>query len=198
MNYLAHLYFSAPTPLAWAGSLMGDFVKGPVPEDFPDELRKHLHLHRWLDTYTRQSPAFQNSRSRLDPVYRHARGVLVDVFYDHFLARYWKDYSVQPLGVFAQDVYRGLQSCYDQLSPALQQQLPHMIEHDWLTSYQRPDVVQRVLLRLEERVGGRFSLAAGFVELERHGLLLEKDFYQFMQEVSPRIRSWKLELGIAC
>ncbi|MCK5913136.1 MAG: DUF479 domain-containing protein, partial [Desulfuromusa sp.] len=96
MNYLAHLYLSDPNPLAWAGSLMGDFVKGTVPETLPGELSRHLKLHRHIDSLTQRSEIFQTSRRRLDPHFRHGRSVLVDVFYDHFLANHWDEYSDQP------------------------------------------------------------------------------------------------------
>ena len=191
MNYLAHLYFSDPTPLAWAGSLMGDFVKGAVPATFPEELSRHLKLHRHIDSLTQRSEIFQTSRRRLDPRFRYARSVLVDVFYDHFLACCWDDYSEQPLAEFSQNVYRGLQSCYDLLSPGLQQQLPRMIEYDWLTAYRRPEVVQRVLQRLEERIKHKIPLAAGFPQLELWREELEIDFVAFMDEARQVTTVWK-------
>ena len=193
MNYLAHLYFSDPTPLAWAGSLMGDFVKGPVPVTLPQDLSRHLKLHRHIDSLTQTSERFQSSRRRLDPRFRYARSVLVDVFYDHFLACRWHEFSAVPLADFSQDVYRGLQACYDHLSPGLQQQLPRMIEHDWLTAYRRPEIVQRVLQRLEERLKHKIALAAGFSQLELLHDELENDFVAFMDEAQQFTTAWKLE-----
>ncbi len=191
MNYLAHLYLSDPNPLAWSGSLMGDFVKGAVPTTFAVELSRHLKLHRYIDSFTQRSETFQHSRRRLDVDLRHGRSVLIDVFYDHFLACFWDDYSNQSLADFAQDVYRGLQSCYDHLSPGLQQQLPRMIEHDWLTAYRKPEVVQRVLQRLEERINHKLPIASGFPQLELWRDELEVDFATFMQEVTQEVAEWK-------
>ena len=170
---------------------MGDFVKGPVPNDLPGELSRHLRLHRRIDTYTQQSPAFQQSRRRLDPRFRYARSILVDIFYDHILACNWRQYSAQPLSDFAQDVYRGLHSCYELLPAPLQQQLPHMTEHDWLTSYQDPDVLLRVLHRLEVRLQHKFPLAEGIAELERCQAQLEKDFAAFMIEAGSLVGRWR-------
>ena len=193
MNYLAHLYFSDPTPLAWAGSLMGDFVKGPVPETLPEELSRHLKLHRHIDSLTQTSERFQISRRRLDPRFRYARSVLIDVFYDHFLACRWDEFSAVSLADFSQDVYRGLQSCYDHLSPGLQQQLPRMIEYDWLTAYRRPEIVQRVLQRLQERLKHKIEFAAGFSQLELYHDELENDFVAFMDEAQQVTTVWKQE-----
>ncbi len=192
MNYLAHLYFSDPTPLAWAGSLMGDFVKGALPETLPGQLVRHIRLHRYIDRLTCSDETFQISRRRLDPHFRHARSVLVDIFYDHLLARHWDEYSAQPLAVFAQGVYCGLQECFDVLSPALQQQLPRMIEYDWLTSYRRTETVQRVLIRLEERLRHKVPLAAGFSQLDMWRDELYGDFSQFMADTMTAVAAWKL------
>ncbi|MCK5825603.1 MAG: acyl carrier protein phosphodiesterase [Desulfuromusa sp.] len=191
MNYLAHLYFSDSNPLAWSGSLMGDFVKGAVPVTFPQELSRHLKLHRHIDTLTQRSEIFQTSRRRLDPRFRYARSVLVDVFYDHFLACRWDEYSDQPLAEFSQDVYRGLQFCYDLLSPGLQQQLPRMIEYDWLTAYRQPEIIHRVLQRLEERLKHKIPVASGFSQLELWREELESDFTAFMAEAQQVTTEWK-------
>ncbi len=170
---------------------MGDFVKGTVPETLPEELSRHLRLHRYIDSLTQTSELFQSSRRRLDPCFRYARSVLVDVFYDHFLACRWDEFSPLPLADFSQDVYRGLQACYDHLSPGLQQQLPRMIEYDWLTAYRRPEIVQRVLQRLEERLKHKISLAAGFSQLELLRDELENDFVAFMDEALQVTIAWK-------
>ncbi|SEA11957.1 Acyl carrier protein phosphodiesterase [Desulfuromusa kysingii] len=191
MNYLAHLYFSDPEPLAWSGSLMGDFVKGAVPAALPDELSRHVKLHRHIDHLTQTSELFQISCRRLDPRFRFARSVLVDVFYDHFLACRWDEYSDQPLADFSQDVYRGLQSCYPYLSPGLQQQLPRMIQYDWLTSYRKVETVQKVLQHLEERIQHKIPLAAGFSQLELWRAELETDSIAFMLEAQQVTTAWK-------
>ena len=97
------------------------------------------------------------------------------------------------LADFSQEVYRGLQSCYAFLSPELQQQLPRMIKYDWLASYRRPDVVGRVLLRLEERLGKKIPLAEGYAELGRSREELVRDFSAFMTEVRTLTCEWKLK-----
>jgi len=191
VNYLAHLYLSDPEPLAWSGSLMGDFVKGPIPQSLPRQLARHLRLHRRIDAYTQQSSAFQDSRRRLDPRFRYARSILVDVFYDHFLAQQWPDFADISLFDYSQLVYRGLQQCFTHLPPPLQQLLPRMIEHNWLYSYRRPEVVERVLRRLEERLKHRFPLADGYRELGRLRNVLEEDFAAFMIEIVPLSNKWK-------
>lgn len=187
MNYLAHLYFSAPRPLAWAGSLMGDFFKGSRFGELPDDLVAHLKLHRRLDTFTLNSPPFQASRQRLCPSFGHGRSILVDVFYDHFLACQWESYSFQPLPEFTHGVYCGLRDCHPYLPQRLQEQLPRMIADDWLTSYRQEAVVERVLLRLEQRLGHKIPLARGYEQLRQHRDELQQDFAAFMDATASYV-----------
>ena len=194
MNYLAHLYFSDPDPLAWAGSLMGDFVKGPLGNDFPPQLLRHIKLHRRTDTYTRDSVPFQDSRRRIDPRFRHGRSGMVDVFYDHLLAAQWDDYHAQSLEEFSLQVYAGLNEVFDLLSPGLQRILPGMAERNWLLSYRDEWVVKRVLLRLEERIGHRLPLAEGFTELSRLRKVLESDFEFFMHQANRFVCEQKCQV----
>ena len=170
---------------------MGDFHKGSKFTGMADELVRHIRLHRYVDGLTRTSDFFQNSRKQIDPAFRHARSVLVDVFYDHFLACYWERFSLYPLADFAASVYGGLESCYAYLSPGLQQQLPYMINHNWLLSYRQPDTVQRVLVRLEQRLGGKVSLAEGFDQMILYREPLETDFFLFMNETALMVADWK-------
>jgi acyl carrier protein phosphodiesterase len=194
MNYLAHLYFSDPDPLAWAGSLMGDFVKGTLGNEFPPQLLRHIKLHRRLDTYTRDSVPFQDSRRRIDPRFRHGRSVMVDVFYDHLLAAKWDDYHAQPLEEFSLQVYAGLEDVFDLLSPGLQLILPRMSERNWLLSYRDELVVKHVLQRLEERIGHRLPLAEGYTELSRLRDVLDSDFEVFMHQANGFVCEQKTQV----
>jgi acyl carrier protein phosphodiesterase len=197
MNYLAHLYFSAPRPLAWAGSLMGDFFKGRHFGELPDDLVTHLKLHRRLDTFALDSPPFQISRQRLCSSFGHGRSILVDVFYDHFLACQWENYSSEPLPAFADGVYSGLRACHHYLPARLQEQLPGMIAGDWLTSYRQEEVVERVLLRLEQRLKHKIPLARGYAQLHQHRDELEQDFTAFMTAAAGYVASLQ-SAGASC
>jgi acyl carrier protein phosphodiesterase len=105
MNFLAHLYLADRRPDALLGSLMGDFVKGPLQGRFPPELTRALSQHRKVDAFTDAHPMVRVSRARMPPARRRFAGIMVDVFYDHFLALHWEDYADQPLEAFAHEVY---------------------------------------------------------------------------------------------
>lgn len=193
MNYLAHLYFSDSEPLAWAGSLMGDFLKGPLPEDVDPQLLKHLRLHRKIDSFANSNQHFQQSCERLDRRYRFGRGILVDVFYDHFLACRWSYYSGQSLEAFSHDAYQGLSDCQQLLPVGLQNLLPRMVRDNWLVSYREEKVVGTVLGSLERRLKHRLPLALGVEDLQRERSALEADFVAFMRDANNFVAQWKSE-----
>ena len=115
MNYLVHLYLSGPDPEHQLGGLMGDFVKGPIPAGYPEKIALGLHLHRRIDSLAQRNPHIRQSRQRLHPKFGHGRGIIVDIFYDHFLANSWSNYSPESLEVYASRVYRLLQENHSQL-----------------------------------------------------------------------------------
>jgi len=193
MNYLAHLYVSDPDPIAWAGSLMGDFLKGPLPEGGDPHLRKHLLLHRKLDTFAAGNAHFLSSCRRLDTRYRFGRSILIDVFYDHFLACHWNSLADVPLETFSAQVYAGLSDCQEMLPTGLRQLLPRMVREDWLCSYRDPAIVGRVLMSLERRLRHRLPLAQGVDDLTDCRAALEADFGRFIAEAVGFVGEWKAD-----
>src|SRR5690349_12341831 len=93
MNFLAHIFLSGDDPEIMVGNFIGDFVKGRNLDDrFSSGIVKGIELHRAIDEYTDSHPVVAQSKNRLRPKYRHYAPVIVDVFYDHFLAKNWKNY----------------------------------------------------------------------------------------------------------
>ncbi|AMV72801.1 ACP phosphodiesterase [Desulfuromonas carbonis] len=180
MNYLVHLYLSDPEPLCRLGNLTGDFVKGVLRDGWPPLLLRGLRQHRQVDVFAQGNRAFQRSRERLDPAFGLCRGILVDLFYDHFLARHWHRHAEIPLGDFAEAVYRDIETYLPLLPPGFQAVAPRMIAHDWLTSYCQQENVGRALERLGQRLRRPRDLAAGLHELQRHRAGLAADCDEFL------------------
>lgn len=180
LNYLVHLYLADPDPLCRLGNLVGDFVKGPLDDRWQDPLRRGLRQHRLVDVFAQDHPAFRRSRQRLDPAFGLCRGILVDVFYDHFLARNWQRHHELPLADFAAGVYRDIERYLPLLPEGFQEVAPRMISHDWLTSYRRPEAVGRALERLGRRLRRPRDLGAGLTEMLRHASALEADCEEFL------------------
>lgn len=182
MNYLVHLYLAGPDAELRLGGLMGDFVKGPLDQRYPPGIVAGLRLHRRIDALAAVSPHCRASRQRLHPRFGHTRAVLVDIFYDHFLAMHWHDYHPQRLAEYAADTYRLLAAHRDLLPAGLARIALRMAEHDWLTSYRERASVEIALTRIAARLSRPTALGEGAVELDRCGAELFEDFRGFMAE----------------
>ena len=193
MNYLVHLYLSGSDPEIQLGGLMGDFVKGRIPTDYPVKIALGLHLHRRIDSLAQNSPHTRRSRQRLDHKFGHGRGIIVDIFYDPFLAANWRDYSTSHLTSYVADVYKLLQASHQQLPHGLQQVAPRMIEYNWLVSYQHREVVGKALQKIAQRLSRPLPLAEGVDDLDTHEVSLMKDFAGFMNEAKIFVQE---EFGI--
>lgn len=184
MNHLAHLFLSDPTPGGRLGALMGDYVKGRLDESYPPEIRRGLQQHRLLDRFAESNRHFRRSRQRLCPTFRHCRGIMVDVVYDHFLARNWQDYSSMRLESFAASIYQLLEERRSTLPPALQKAAPRMVAADWLVACRETGTLDGVLRRLAARISRPTPLEQGLEELLRNYHDLENDFSRFMIEAA--------------
>ena len=180
MNFLAHLALSGDDPEVILGNLMGDFLKGVDASGYPPGIHKGIQLHRRIDSFTDAHPVFARSRRRLPPPYRRYGGVLVDVFYDHFLARDWRRYSpAEDLDSFVHRTYRTLSNPPAEPPPRLQRALPRMIREDWLRSYVTEDGVDLTLKRISRRVSRANPLPDGASQLALHYAGFAADFAEF-------------------
>jgi acyl carrier protein phosphodiesterase len=183
LNFLAHLYLAEPTPLGLLGSLMGDFVKGPLHRRYPAALERALVQHRRIDAFTDAHPLVRASRNRVSATHRRFAGVLTDMFFDHFLARHWADYSVEPLAEFTSRVYALLDAQHALLPARLQHIAPSMRRGDWLGSYAQVASIETALDRMGSRLKrGNLLLGAG-VQLREQYAAFEGDFRAFFPEL---------------
>jgi acyl carrier protein phosphodiesterase len=189
MNYLVHL-FLAEDEESLVGNMMGDFVKGRLDDRYPPGVRRGLEMHRKIDSFAAGNVFFLRSKHRIDDSYRHYRGILVDVFYDHFLARTWADYSPVPFPDFIRNAYRILDDYREIMPDRLREVLPRMFSSNWLLSYQEIDGVDSILRRMSTRVSRPNPLANGVSELSAWYDRLHGDFRGFMPELIRFAKQW--------
>lgn len=182
MNYLAHLRLSPPEPDWWVGSLLADFSRGVDLTAFSPAVRKAVTLHFRLDAFTDAHPVVRESKARIRPPHRRYAGVLVDVFYDHFLARLWEDYSEVPLATFASRVYAALAEREALLPERMRRACAAMISDDWLRSYCEVSGIDAALRRMSRRLTRENHLDTGAEALRAEYEALEDDFRRFFPE----------------
>ncbi|WP_223550802.1 ACP phosphodiesterase [Pseudomonas sp. A-B-19] len=189
MNYLAHLHLGGQRPDQLLGSLYGDFVKGRLQGQFAPEIEGAIQLHRSIDVFTDRHPLVDVALSRFSLTRRRYAGIVLDVFFDHCLARDWTLYADRPLALFTSDVYRVLSS-ERQLPERLAKIAPHMVANDWLGSYQEFDVLEQVLRGISRRLTRPEELAAAMQELRRLYEPLSEDFRLFYPQLQDFARNY--------
>lgn len=168
---------------------MGDFLKGVDATRYPPAIQRGIRLHRAIDGFTDAHPVFGRSRRRLPPPYRRYAGVLVDVFYDHFLARDWRRYRPrEDLSSFVRRTYRMLANPPVDPPPRLKKALPYMIREDWLGSYTTQDGIDRQLKRISRRVSRTNPLGSGVSQLALHYDGFASDFAEFFPAIMRHVR----------
>ena len=182
MNYLAHLYLSPPDEDAWLGSLLGDFVKGAIGERYAPPVSAAIRLHRRIDSFTDAHAAVQRSRSRISRVRRRYAGIMIDMFYDHFLARSWDEFHDEPLAAFSARVYALLERRRAELPETMQFVAQRMAARDWLGSYASAATIHGALDRISSRLRRANRLAGAGEELLADYAGFEADFRAFLPE----------------
>ena len=191
MNYLAHLHLGGQRPDQLLGSLYGDFVKGRLQGQFAPEVEAGIQLHRRIDVFTDRHPLVDIALGRFSDTRRRYAGIVLDVFFDHCLARDWRLYADQPLAQFTADVYRVL-SREPQLPERLAKIAPHMVANDWLGSYQEFEVLDQVLRGISRRLSRPEELAGAMQELRRLYEPLSEDFRLFYPQLQDFAQSQPL------
>ncbi|WP_093412852.1 MULTISPECIES: ACP phosphodiesterase [unclassified Pseudomonas] len=182
MNYLAHLHLGGQRPGQLLGSLYGDFVKGRLQGQFNPEIERAIALHRHIDVFTDRHVLVDAALSRFTLTRRRYAGIVLDVFFDHCLARDWTLYADSPLDQFTSGVYRVL-SAEPQLPERLARIAPYMAADDWLGSYRDFAVLDQVLRGISRRLSRPEELALAMQELERLYESLSEDFRGFYPQL---------------
>ena len=183
MNYLAHILLSGTNPDVIIGNFIADSIKGSKYNSYPVEIQKGILLHRQIDAITDAHPAFRKSTKRLHKNYGHYSGIIVDIFYDHFLAKNWSDYSDILLDAYIQTFYKLLRDNFDILPANIQKMAPVMIEGNWLLIYAELEGIDRVLAGMNRRTKNRSGMDKAGQELKEFYTLFEADFKLVMKDL---------------
>ena len=193
MNFLAHIYLSGDNNLIKIGNFMADGIRGKHFESYPLEIQKGIILHRAIDTFTDAHPVFRQSTKRLHENYHHYAGVIVDVFYDHFLAKNWNTYSDEKLEDFVSRFYQSLQYNHIILSERTKGMMPYMIEHNWLVSYRTVEGINRILTQMDHRTKNESKMRFATNELSEFYIEFEKEFTEFFKELNAFAKQKRID-----
>jgi acyl carrier protein phosphodiesterase len=186
MNYLAHLFLAGSDPEMILGNFIADHVKGSEILKYSEKIRTGILMHRAIDTFTDQHPIVKQSIVRLRADFRKYAGVIVDMYYDHYLSAHWDDYSVQDLLGFTKtryDILNKFQSILPERSARL---LFFMEKQNWLLSYGSFDGMQQAFYGMSRRTTFESNMELAVDNLKAG----YPEFHQEFREFFPDLQSF--------
>ncbi|MBC6989827.1 ACP phosphodiesterase [Hymenobacter sp. BT491] len=189
MNFLAHLYLSgSDDPDLLLGNFIADSVPGRQLEKYAPGIQRGIRLHRHIDTFTDQHPVVRRATLRLrEAGYGKYAGVISDVFFDHFLARNFSEFSRVPLAEFCQRAYALLTRRAAEMPERVQYFLPYMVQHNWLLHYADFEGIAASLRGLSRRASPGSGMETAVEELKRQYAAYEADFREFFPELQAEV-----------
>ncbi len=179
MNYLAHLYLSEPQPYPLLGNLLGDFCKGRDLGYLPPGFDLGVRQHRAIDAFTDSHDSVRQARHLFAPEFRRYSGIILDMVFDHFLARHWQAFSAYPLADMSRDANDLLRIHEPLLIPAMWPMARFIRERDLLSEYRHLDILDRSLQGISRRLTRHNPLAEAGGEIRRQYDELETVFWDF-------------------
>ncbi|SRR6056297_546692 len=183
MNFLAHIYLSFGDSDITLGNFIADSIRGNKYKHLPPRVIKGIKLHRQIDTFTDAHSLHKKSSKRLHANYSHYSRVIVDIYYDHFLAKNWERYSNIPLDIFVDDFYDLLADNYSLLPDPVKRMMPYMIADNWIVNYANKEGIAKVLSGMNRRTKNKSKMNLAITDLEAYYEEFETEFTLFFEEL---------------
>jgi acyl carrier protein phosphodiesterase len=183
LNFLAHAYLSFGEPKVLIGNYIGDFVRGDLTKTYDPEIIIGVKLHRAIDAYTDTHPEVKKAQALLKPVYARYSSVITDMYFDHFLSKYWDEYHPVPIEKFAQEVYSLLKEHQDILPTNFLAAFEMMTSYNWLVSYGSIEGIRDAMSGVAKRTTFNSKMETAHIFLQENYEVLEKHFREFFPQL---------------
>lgn len=183
MNYLAHSVLSFGNNELIVGNFIADSMHGNNFSGLPAGIVRGIMLHRKIDSFTDAHPVYRTSKHRFRKEFDKYSGVLMDIIYDHFLAKNFEHYVSVPLQEYATGIYKVLQDNMDFLPENARRFYGYMTERNILFHYSTLEGIETVLTHLSHRIRHRYELQLAMPILEREYDEIETEFAVFFGEL---------------
>jgi acyl carrier protein phosphodiesterase len=201
MNFLAHLLLSGEKDGIVMGNFVGDFVKGRLTDDKtilwnPDYV-VGLKLHRFIDSFTDTHPVVREAKKMVAQKYGKLAGIIVDIYFDYFLAKFFTDFCDEPLWEYSHRMYSLIEK-NDYLVPeSMIPMVRAMIRQDWLNSYDTFGGIALTFHRMSRRAGFMEPIYHAADELRKNEKFYEEKFSIFFPELKNETTRYIRELSKA-
>ncbi len=190
MNFLAHIYLSGDEPDTIWGNFIGDGVKGKQLLSYPKGIRQGIELHRHIDHFTDNHPITAEARKLIRPHFRKYAGVVLDMYFDHFLGQDWERYHHQPLEEFVPEIHDLLNRFEPKMPEKTRRFFFYMKEHNWLLNYRNLDSLSRVFKGMSSRTPFESNMENAVPVLIEHYDELSGFFTEFFPDLEATSRQF--------
>ncbi|MGN6329388.1 MAG: ACP phosphodiesterase [Rhodanobacter sp.] len=191
MNHLAHTLLAGSEEALQLGGMLGDFVHGaPDPARFAPRVIEGIRLHRAIDVYTDAHAEVLAAKARLPPPYRRYAGILLDMWFDHCLARDFSRWSDQPLALRSAALRGLLRREQPRLPPGLRRFSAYMEQNDLPAAYADRAVLGQALAGIGQRLSRANPLASALPVLAEREAVLQQHFEAFFPQLQAFARGW--------
>lgn len=191
MNFLAHLFLSGEPSELMVGNFIADSVKGSSATNFSDEIQKGIKLHRAIDMFTDSHAEMEKSKERLRPRYKKYAPVITDIFYDHFLATHWNDYSDISLRDYTSKVYKYLEGYLPVFPERSWQFYNYMIKYDILFAYTKIEGIDKVMQGMSRRANFESGMETATEDLIKGYDDFKAEFKLFFPDLQQHVYQLK-------
>jgi acyl carrier protein phosphodiesterase len=195
MNFLAHIYLSGENDQVKVGNFIGDWIKGNDHRKYPADIQKGILLHRSIDSFTDNHPIVKKSKNRLNDQYHKYSGIIIDIFYDHYLAHNWSTFSEIELIDFTRNLNNCLVSNMEYLPADIQEFIPRFMKRRWIESYATLEGIERVLEGMSKHTSLPDKTLDAIVILKRDYDGLKTEFFDFFPQLVAHVEE-KFQIGI--
>ncbi len=194
MNFLAHVYLSGNNDHIKIGNFIADAVKGSHFSNLPADIQKGIILHRFIDNYTDHSPLLNESRSNWQKEFPKFYSSILDICFDHFLAKNWSSYSQSNLRAYTRNIYLQLILNYRWLPQRVRRSLPFLITQNWLESYKEVKGIGLIFDRMNKYRGLPWDSEPIIKYLNSNYNRMEQTFFVFFESLMQAVEEKKIIL----
>ncbi|MBA4853392.1 ACP phosphodiesterase [Emticicia sp. BO119] len=187
MNFLAHLFLSGDDEEILVGNLLEDYIVGriehPRNQHFSENIKNGILLHRLIDSYMDTHAVVSTCKSVLYKNYHKYSSVVIDIYFDHYLAKYWHSYSTEPFEDFRKRVHESFRKYWNVLPEKMKPTIESMIKHDWLKNYGEFWGIERSLIGVAKRTAFQSNMEQAINDLKIHYVFFDDNFNLFFPQM---------------
>jgi len=190
MNFLAHLLLSGENEKVIIGNYVGDFVKGKLTDektaDWNQDFVMGLKLHRYIDSVTDTHSVVREAKAKAAEVYGRISGIIIDIYFDYFLAKYFNEFCAESLKAYSNRIYSVIEKNESLIPDVMIPMSRAMIRQDWLNSYADLEGIELTFNRMSQRADYMNSIKDAGIELRKNEAFYFEKFSIFFPQLQEK------------